>query len=106
VKTLAKPAGGQRGIECPTSEAYPQTDEDLVLFAPDVAMSPKARPSRPDVARPLLHYQPAARRHAMVFWYRMWGVPGAIIATPMPAVAKIICDRIDALKPFGHFIEG
>lgn len=43
---------------------------------------------------------------ALVFWYWMWGVPGAILATPMLAVAKIICDRIDALKPFGHFIEG
>jgi predicted PurR-regulated permease PerM len=43
---------------------------------------------------------------ALVFWYWMWGVPGAVLATPMLAVAKIICDRIDALKPFGHFIEG
>jgi predicted PurR-regulated permease PerM len=43
---------------------------------------------------------------SLVFWYWMWGVPGAILATPMLAVTKIICDRIDALKPFGHFIEG
>lgn len=43
---------------------------------------------------------------ALVFWYWMWGVPGAILATPMLAVTKIICDRIEALKPFGHFIEG
>lgn len=43
---------------------------------------------------------------ALVFWYWMWGVPGAILATPMLAVTKIVCDRIEALKPFGHFIEG
>lgn len=43
---------------------------------------------------------------ALVFWYWMWGVPGAVLATPMLAVVKIICDRIEALKPFGHFIEG
>jgi predicted PurR-regulated permease PerM len=43
---------------------------------------------------------------ALVFWYWMWGVPGAILATPLLAVTKIICDRIEALKPFGHFIEG
>jgi predicted PurR-regulated permease PerM len=43
---------------------------------------------------------------ALVFWYWMWGVAGAILATPMLAVTKIICDRIEALKPFGHFIEG
>jgi predicted PurR-regulated permease PerM len=42
---------------------------------------------------------------ALVFWYRMWGVPGAILASPMLAVIKIICNRIEGLKPFGHFIE-
>lgn len=43
---------------------------------------------------------------ALIFWYWMWGVPGAILATPLLAVTKIICDRIEALKSFGHFIEG
>jgi predicted PurR-regulated permease PerM len=42
----------------------------------------------------------------LVFWYWMWGVPGAILATPMLAIAKIVCDRIRPLMPFGHFIEG
>jgi predicted PurR-regulated permease PerM len=43
---------------------------------------------------------------ALVFWYWMWGIPGAILATPMLAVAKIICDHVECLMPFGHFIEG
>ena len=43
---------------------------------------------------------------SLVFWYWMWGVPGAILATPMLAVTKIICDRIQSLMPFGHLIEG
>src|SRR5665213_462171 len=43
---------------------------------------------------------------SLVFWYWMWGVPGAILATPMLAVTKIVCDRIQTLAPFGHFIEG
>jgi predicted PurR-regulated permease PerM len=43
---------------------------------------------------------------SLVFWYWMWGVPGAILATPMLAVTKIVCDRIQSLAPFGHFIEG
>ncbi len=42
----------------------------------------------------------------VIFWYWMWGVCGAILATPMLAIIKIICDRIDGLKPFGHFIGG
>ena len=43
---------------------------------------------------------------ALVFWYCMWGVPGAILATPMLAITKIVCDRIRPLMAFGHFIEG
>lgn len=43
---------------------------------------------------------------ALIFWYWMWGVPGAILATPMLAMVKIVCDRIDGLKSAGHFIGG
>jgi predicted PurR-regulated permease PerM len=43
---------------------------------------------------------------SLVFWYWMWGVPGAILSTPMLAITKIVCDRIRCLASFGHFIEG
>ena len=43
---------------------------------------------------------------ALVFRYWMWGVPGAILATPMLAITKIICDRTRPLTAFGHFMEG
>ena len=43
---------------------------------------------------------------AIVFWYWMWGVLGVILAMPMLAITKIICDRIQPLNAFGHFIEG
>jgi predicted PurR-regulated permease PerM len=36
----------------------------------------------------------------------MWGTPGAILAVPMLAIAKIICDRIKPLAAIGHFLEG
>jgi predicted PurR-regulated permease PerM len=42
----------------------------------------------------------------IIFWFWMWGVPGAILSTPMLAVAKIICDRIHSLTAVGHLIEG
>lgn len=42
---------------------------------------------------------------ALIFWYWMWGVPGAILATPMLAITKIVCDRVPSLAPLGHFIE-
>ncbi len=43
---------------------------------------------------------------SLVFWYWMWGIAGAILAMPMLAITKIVCDRIASLKPFGHFLEG
>ncbi len=41
---------------------------------------------------------------ALLFWHWMWGVPGAILAVPMLAIAKIICDRIRPLMALGHFL--
>src|ERR1700675_113862 len=43
---------------------------------------------------------------ALVFWFWMWGVPGAILAVPMLAILKIISDRLRPLKALGHFLEG
>ena len=43
---------------------------------------------------------------ALIFWFWMWGIPGAILAVPMLAIAKIICDGIKPLNTIGHFLEG
>jgi predicted PurR-regulated permease PerM len=43
---------------------------------------------------------------ALVFWFWMWGVPGAILAVPLLAILKIVCDRVRPLKALGHFLEG
>lgn len=43
---------------------------------------------------------------SLAFWFWMWGVPGAILAVPMLAIMKIICDRLRPLKALGHFLEG
>jgi predicted PurR-regulated permease PerM len=43
---------------------------------------------------------------SLLFWFWMWGVPGAILAVPMLAIVKIISDRIRSLKALGHFLEG
>ena len=43
---------------------------------------------------------------SLVFWFWMWGAPGAILSVPMLAITKIICDRVRPLAAFGHFLEG
>jgi predicted PurR-regulated permease PerM len=42
---------------------------------------------------------------SLVFWFWMWGIPGAILAVPMLAIAKIACDRIRSLSALGHFLS-
>lgn len=42
----------------------------------------------------------------LIFWYWMWGIPGAIIGVPMLAITKIVCDRVRPLAALGHFIGG
>jgi predicted PurR-regulated permease PerM len=43
---------------------------------------------------------------SLVFWFWMWGVPGAILAVPLLAIFKIVCDRLRPLMALGHFLEG
>jgi len=43
---------------------------------------------------------------SLIFWFWMWGVPGAILSVPMLAIIKIVCDRIQTLAALGHFLEG
>jgi predicted PurR-regulated permease PerM len=43
---------------------------------------------------------------SLVFWFWMWGIPGAILSVPMLAITKIICDRIRPFAALGHFLSG
>jgi predicted PurR-regulated permease PerM len=43
---------------------------------------------------------------SLIFWFWMWGVPGAVLAVPILAIIKIVSDRIRPLAAFGHFLEG
>jgi len=43
---------------------------------------------------------------SLIFWYWMWGVPGAVLAVPVLAMVKIICDGIPPWAAIGHLIEG
>jgi predicted PurR-regulated permease PerM len=43
---------------------------------------------------------------SLIFWYWMWSVPGAIMAVPLLATMKIICDHVQPLRAFGHFLGG
>jgi predicted PurR-regulated permease PerM len=41
---------------------------------------------------------------ALVLGELIWGIPGIILAIPLTAITKIICDHIEPLKPYGFLI--
>jgi predicted PurR-regulated permease PerM len=49
---------------------------------------------------------PVAVILSLIFWYWMWGVPGAILAVPMLTIIKIVADRLPSFRAFGHLLEG
>jgi len=42
----------------------------------------------------------------LVFWSWIWGVPGTFLAVPLLATFRIVCDRVDSLKPVGALLKG
>ncbi len=42
---------------------------------------------------------------SLIFWFWMWGAPGALLAFPLLAMLKIISDRLSSLRAVGHFLE-
>lgn len=40
----------------------------------------------------------------MMFWWYVWGIPGALMAVPMMATIKIFCDHFEDLAPVGEFL--
>lgn len=41
---------------------------------------------------------------SLTFWGWLWGIPGALLAVPLLATFKIVCDNIDILTPVGEFL--
>lgn len=41
---------------------------------------------------------------ALLFFGWLWGIAGMLLGAPLVAIAKVICDRVDALKPAGELL--
>ena len=40
----------------------------------------------------------------LIFWGWLWGVPGALMAVPLLAIVKIVCDHVQPLASLAEFI--
>jgi predicted PurR-regulated permease PerM len=53
-----------------------------------------------------LQLSPLAVILAILFWGWMWGVGGGLLAAPLLAIGKIVCDQFQSLKPIGAMLAG
>jgi predicted PurR-regulated permease PerM len=53
-----------------------------------------------------LTINPIAVFLSVIFWGWIWGVAGALMAVPILASIKVICDATDRLAPVSQFLSG
>lgn len=51
-----------------------------------------------------LRLNPVAVFVGVMFWFLLWGVPGAYLAVPIIATLKILADRSETFKAIGEFL--
>ncbi|HEU4556739.1 MAG TPA: AI-2E family transporter [Longimicrobium sp.] len=51
-----------------------------------------------------LKLNPVAVLVAVMIWYAMWGIPGAFLAVPIIAAAKVLADHTPSLSALGEFL--
>jgi predicted PurR-regulated permease PerM len=59
----------------------------------------------PTVLARRFRLNPVAIILSLIFWFWMWGTPGAFLAVPMLAAFKIVCDHVRPLTAIGHLLE-
>lgn len=58
----------------------------------------------PLILGPQVKINPLFTIIALVIGELVWGIPGIILAIPLIAIFKIVCDHIESLKPYGFLI--
>ena len=58
----------------------------------------------PLILGPQVKINPLFTIFALVIGELLWGISGMILAIPMIAIFKIVCDHIETLKPYGFLI--
>ncbi|HEY1203709.1 MAG: AI-2E family transporter [Bryobacteraceae bacterium] len=58
----------------------------------------------PKIVGPRVHLNPLAVTIALMFWSVLWGAPGLVLAIPLTAGIKAVCDNVSGLEPVGKFL--
>ena len=51
-----------------------------------------------------VHLNPLAVTVALMFWGMLWGAIGLVLAIPLTAGLKAVCEHVTNLKPYGRLL--
>jgi predicted PurR-regulated permease PerM len=58
----------------------------------------------PKIVGARVHLNPLVVTFALMFWSFIWDASGLLLAIPMTAALKAVCDNVRALRPIGRFL--
>jgi predicted PurR-regulated permease PerM len=61
---------------------------------------------KPKLFGQTLNLNPLAVLVSLVYWTWLWGAIGIVLAIPITAAIKVICDNVESLEPIGILLGG
>lgn len=58
----------------------------------------------PKIVGPRVHLNPLVVTVALMFWSVLWGAAGLVLAIPLTAGLKAVCDNVKILEPYGRLL--
>jgi predicted PurR-regulated permease PerM len=58
----------------------------------------------PKIVGARVHLNPLVVTFSLMLWGFLWDAPGLILAIPLTAALKAVCDNVKDLRPFGKFL--
>ena len=58
----------------------------------------------PKVVGARVHLNPLVVTIALMFWGTLWGAIGLLVAIPITAAIKAVCDNVSSLQGFGKLL--
>ena len=58
----------------------------------------------PKIVGSRVHLNPLVVTFSLMFWGFLWDAPGLVLAIPLTAALKAVCDNVSGLRPIGKFL--
>ena len=58
----------------------------------------------PKIVGARVHLNPLVVTCSLMFWGFLWDAPGLVLAIPITAGIKAVCDNVSGLRPYGRFL--